>query len=34
MSTVQIVIVAAVVVFGLFYWMRRSANAKSRQRAR
>ncbi len=34
MTTVQIVIVAAVAVFGLLYWLRRSANVKSRSRNR
>jgi|RhiMetdeSRZDD1v2_1073273.scaffolds.fasta_scaffold23817_2 hypothetical protein len=34
MSTVQLIIVGAVVVFGALYWMRRSASAKARQRNR
>jgi hypothetical protein len=30
MTTLQIVLIAAAVVFGLLYWMRRSANSKKR----
>jgi hypothetical protein len=34
MTTVQIVIIAAVCVFGLLYWVRRTANVKARSRNR
>jgi hypothetical protein len=34
MTPAQIAIVAAVVVFGLLYWIRRSANVKARTRNR
>jgi hypothetical protein len=34
MTIVQIVIIAAVCVFGLMYWLRRTANVKARSRNR
>jgi len=34
MTTVQIIIIASVIVLGALYWLRRSANVKARSRNR